>query len=151
MKTFEFRIVAGDENVPLEDVIQEGMFVCEATININRMWLRRNPQMACALTCGWIKYDTANKDVVAMVQEIKTAPVLINEGKGLCIELVALDVAIRRNRGERALPMIFHRKNGIFHVVTEVIENGRRIVYDPSKELEDMGHVINGRLTDCGC
>lgn len=152
MKTFEFRVIAGDEDVPIEDVIREGGYIAEAAIGINLLWLERHPEMVCALTCGMIKYDSASKDIVAQVQEIRTGPVLVKQGKGLCIELVALDCAIRRFRGQKAWPIIFSKGNGIFHVVTEAEDaSGRRYIYDPSAELEREGHITNGRIEGCDC
>lgn len=152
MRTFEFRVIAGDEAPGVEDKILEGSFIAEAAIRINMLWLERNPEMVCALTCGMIKYDTASKDMVAQVQEIRTGAVLVEQGHGLCIELVALDCAIRRFQGQRAWPVIFSKGNGIFHVVTEAEDSsGRLFTFDPSAELEREGHIVNGRVEGCDC
>jgi len=95
-----------------------------------------------ALACGLVKYDKSIKNLKSLVTPIATAPRLIEAGKGLCIDIVAFHVALLRLKGMSANPYIIERGNDIFHVVTEVFTHGKRVLVDPSLEIENMGLAI---------
>jgi len=147
---FEFRILTDDSGAGENEMALQGLAAMEAAIYINMMYFSRRPDAICALSCGQIKYDTKNKNVLSLVGEIKTAPVLISTGIGLCIDIVSFDVAIRRLDGIEARPFMIPRGGGIFHVVTEmVMPNGEVIHYDPSEEVEQLGYAATNRLSQC--
>lgn len=160
MSKFTFEIIADDKGASESEVAAWGLACIEAAIVINMTWLKRHPTEMCALACGKIKYDSKNKDVLSLVADIKTAPILIKLGKGLCIDIVALDVAVKRIEGKRAWPAIHPLKSekeimrgedaSIFHVITEYIGyNGNVMRYDPSYELEHLGKAVNHQPESC--
>ncbi len=142
MPEFKFVIRTEDQGTTNEDKIEQGLAACWAVIAMNIIFFRRHPDASCALAEGRVRYDSENKDDLAMVGEISTAPVLISTGVGLCIDLVAFDVASRRFHGTESWPSVFSRGGGIFHVVTHAFgPDGRVVQYDPSAELEQNGYV----------
>lgn len=150
MADFQFNILTDDNGADDEEMSMQGLAALEAAIGINMMYFRRRPDAVCALACGQIKYDTANKNVLSLIAEIKTAPVLIRTGIGLCIDIVAFDVAVRRSDGIKAWPAIIPRGGGIFHVVTEMEgPGGQWIQYDPSEELENLGLAVSNQPQQC--
>lgn len=150
MARFEFRILTDDKGVSDEEMIEQGYAAMQAAIAINVLHLHRNPADVCALACGKVKYDSKNKDVLLMISEISTIPVLIQKGVGLCIDIVAADVAIKIFEGLDAWPHIFSRGGGIFHVVTQGRNPaGHVIEYDPSAELEQRGWVVSHQPESC--
>ncbi|MHC4433706.1 MAG: hypothetical protein ACYTBS_17845 [Planctomycetota bacterium] len=150
MAEYKFVIRTDESGVSDEEAIQQGLAATWAAIEINVMYFRRHPEAVCALACGQVKYDSKNKDVLAMIGEISTAPILIKEGKGLCIDIVAFDVGVKRFEGLDVWPHIFSRGGGIFHVVTQGIDkNGQMIQYDPSAELEQRGLVVSHQPANC--
>ncbi len=152
MAEFSFKIVTEDYGGDEREMAVQGLAVIEAAIAINVSHFRRYPQDMCALACGKIRYDSVNKDILDIVSEIKTAPILIRDGIGLCIDIVAFDVAIKRYEGYQSFPVILNRKNGFFHFVTGVVlGNQREVQYDPSAELERMGYVASNQPQRCAC
>ena len=150
MALFEFRILTDDKNVSFEEARQQGLAAPWAAIHMNVMYFRRKPDDICALACGKIKYDSKTKDILAMISEISTVPVLIKRGIGLCIDIVAFDVAAKLYEGREVWPHIFHKAGGIFHVATQGRDsNGNVIEYDPSSELEERGLVLSNQPTSC--
>jgi len=150
MAEYKFVIRTEDSDVSENEMIQQGLAAIWAAIQINVMYFRRNPAAICALACGQVKYDSRNKDVLSMIGEISTAPILIKDGKGLCIDIVAFDVAVKIYEGLEVWPHIFSRGGGIFHVVTQGIDtNGQVIQYDPSAELEQRGFVVSNQPANC--
>jgi len=150
MAKFEFRIITDDEDVSDEEMVDQGLAAIWAAIHINVMHLRRHPEDVCVLACGSVKYDTKNKDVLLMISEISTIPILKKKKIGLCIDIVAADVAIKIFEGLDVWPHIFFRGGGIFHVVTQGHDsNGNVIEYDPSAELEQRGLVISYQPASC--
>lgn len=151
MADFQFHILTDDNGADDDEMAMQGLVAMEAAIGINRMYFSRRPDAVCALACGMVKYDTENKSVLSLIAEIKTAPVLIRQGIGLCIDIVAFDVAARRNDGVSAWPVIIPRGGGIFHVVTEMEGPGGGIIqYDPSEELERLGFAVSNQSDQCG-
>jgi hypothetical protein len=148
---FEFRIHTDDEGASEEEISFQGLAAIEAAICMNVMYFERHPDAVCALACGSVKYDSANKNVLSLVADIRTAPRLIREGKGLCIDLVAFDVAVRRFEGKTAWPLIIAKGDGdFFHVITETHgPNGQVVQIDPSLELEQVGRAFNGQPDHC--
>jgi len=139
---YKFVIRTEDEGTTSEEQIEQGLAATYAAARMNVLYFQRNPEASCALSQGKIKYDSENKDVLSMIGEISTAPILISEGKGLCIDIVAFDVAARMFEGYQAWPSIFSRGGGIFHVVTHILNGkGNVIEYDPSAELESRGLI----------
>lgn len=150
MAAFQFNILTDDNGADDEEMAMQGLAAMEAAIAINMMYFRRRPAAMCALACGQVKYDTANKNVLSLIADIKTAPVLISSGIGLCIDIVAFDVASRRVDGVHSWPVIIPRGGGIFHVVTEMEgPGGRWIQYDPSEELENLGLAASNQPRQC--
>ena len=150
MAEYKFVIRTEDSDVSENEMIQQGLAAIWAAIQINVMYFRRNPAAICALACGQVKYDSRNKDVLSMIGEISTAPILIKRGKGLCIDIVAFDVAAKIHEGLEVWPHIFSRGRGIFHVVTQGIDwNGKVLESDPSAELEQRGYVVSHRSQSC--
>jgi len=147
---FEFRISTDDKGVSDEEMIQQGLAAIWCAININTLHFKRHPEDICALSCGKVKYDSQNKDVLLMISEISTVPVLIEKGIGLCIDIVAFDVAAKIFEGYEVWPHIFSRGGGVFHVVTQGHDmNGNVIEYDPSAELEQRGLVKTFQPDSC--
>lgn len=147
---FQFRILIDDDGADDAEVAQQGLAAIECVIHINQLWFERNNDKICALAKGLVKYDSKNKDVLSLIGEIKTAPVLIRTGIGLCIDIVAFDVAVRRFEGKKAWPVIIPRGGGVYHVVTETYDDsGNLVQLDPSLELEQMGLVVTGRPERC--
>src|SRR3990172_826214 len=143
MELFEFRILTDDKNVSNDEMIEQGLAAIEAAIAINILHFNRHPEDLCALATGKIKYDSKNKDVLSMISEISTVPILIKRGIGLCIDIVAFDVAAKRIEKKQVWPHIFFNGGGIFHVVTQGYARvGNVIEYGPSSELERHGFVI---------
>lgn len=150
MADFQFNILTDDNGADDEEMAMQGLVALEAAIGINQMYFRRRPDAVCALACGMVRYDTANKNVLSLIAEIKTAAILIRTGIGLCIDIVAFDVAARRNDGMRAWPVIIPSGGGIFHVVTEMEgPGGETIQYDPSEELERLGLAVSNQSDQC--
>lgn len=150
MALFEFRILTDDAGVTDDEMIQQGLAAIWCAININIMHFRRNPEDICALACGKVKYDSKNKDVLLMISEISTVPILIEKGEGLCIDIVAFDVAAKLFEGYDVWPHIFSRGGGVFHVITQGHDaNGNVIEYDPSLELEQRGLVKTFQPDSC--
>ena len=150
MAKFEFRILTDDRGVSDDEMIDQGLAAIHAAIAINLLHLQRHPEDVCVLACGKVKYDSKNKDVLLMISEISTIPILVRRGVGLCIDIVAADVAINIFEGRDAWPHIFSRGDGIYHVVTQ--GRGRAgdvLEYDPSAELEQMGLVITHQPDSC--
>ncbi len=130
----------------------QGLAVIEAVIAINMAHFRRYPADMCALACGKIRYDTATKDILDIISEIRSAPIMIRDGIGLCIDIVGFDVAIKRVEGYRSYPIIINRGGGFFHFVTGLVGfDERELQYDPSEELERMGHVATNQPPNCRC
>lgn len=142
MAKFDFHILTDDKGVSDQEMAQWGLACMEAAIFINVSWLRKNPTYLGALACGLVKYDKAIKNLKSLVAPIATAPRLIAEGKGLCIDIVAYHVAALRIQDINAAPYIIERGNDIFHVVTEVFHDGKRFLVDPSLEIEQMGLAV---------
>lgn len=150
MATFEFRILTEDDEVGDEEASYQGLAVLEATIAMNIWYFRRHPEDICALACGKVKYNSAEKNIKLMIGEICTAPILIQRGIGLCFDIVAFDVAVRRFEGKTAWPLVIPRGNGIFHVTTEMPgKNGNVVEYDPSAELERRGLAVSYQPKNC--
>jgi hypothetical protein len=142
MAAFEFRILTEDYGGNEEEMMQQGLAVIEAAIEINVRHFQRKPEDICALACGKIKYDDKKKNILSLIGEIRTVPVLIKKGIGLCFDIVAFDVAAKRFEGYTAYPVIINRKGGFFHFVTGIhFPDGRKFQYDPSQELVDKGFV----------
>jgi hypothetical protein len=152
MSNFDYRILTDDEGTTEEEIALQGLAALEAAIAMNIMYFERHPDAVCALVCGQIKYDSKNKNVLGLVASISTAPRLIKVGKGLCIDIVAFDVAVRRFEGKQAWPKIIPKGDGaFFHVVTEVPgPGGQDIEIDPSTELEHMGFAVQLQPDHCG-
>jgi hypothetical protein len=150
MARFEFRILTDDRDVSDEEMIDQGYAAIEAAIAINILHFKRHPEDICALACGKVKYDSKNQDVLSMISEISTVPVLIRTGVGLCIDIVAFDVSVKRFENYIAWPHIISRGSGIFHVLTHIQDvQGRAIEYDPSLELEQRGLVATFQPDSC--
>lgn len=150
MPEYKFVIRTEDAEVSEEEVMEQGLAAVWAAIKINILYFKRNPDAICALACGKVKYDSKNQDVLSMIGEISTAPILIKEGKGLCIDIVAFDVAAKLIEGFDVWPHIFSRGGGIFHFVTQGIDTtGKVIQSDPSAELEQKGYVVLNQPKDC--
>lgn len=150
MAEFKFVVVTDDKGVSNEEMAQQGLAAIEFAIKLNLMHFKRHPEDICALACGKVKYDTKNKDVLLMVSEISTVPILIKRGIGLCIDIVAFDVAAKRFEGFDVWPHVFFKGGGIFHVVTRGYDwEGNVIEYDPSAELEQKGLIASFQPQNC--
>lgn len=151
MADFEFRIHTDDEGADEEEMALQGLAAIETAIAMNLMYFQRHPNAVCALACGLVKYDTAKKNLLELVADIWTAPRLIKNGKGLCIDIAAFDVAVRRFEGKKAWPVIHSKGDGkFFHVVTGTIgPDGKETEIDPSKELEQAGRAFAGQPDHC--
>ena len=150
MARFEFRILTDDKGVSNEEMVEQGLAAVWAAININLLHLKRHPDDVCVLACGSVKYDSKNKDVLLMISEISTIPVLKKSGKGLCIDIVAADIAIKIFEGLDVWPHIFFKGGGIFHVVTQGHDWDWNVIeYDPSAELEQRGLVVSYQPESC--
>jgi len=150
MAKFEFRILTDDRGVSDDEMIDQGLAAIHAAIAINLLHLQRHPEDVCVLACGKVKYDSKNKNVLLMISEISTIPILAKKKKGLCIDIVAADVAIKIFEGLDVRPHIFFTGGGIFHVVTQGhSQDGRVLEYDPSAELEQQGLVVSYQPDSC--
>ena len=152
MADFQFRILTDDYGGDQKEMAMQGLAIIEAVIAINVAHFRRYPADMCALACGKIRYDTATKDILDIIAEIRSAPIMIRDGIGLCIDIVGFDVAIKRIEGHQSYPVIINRNGGFFHFVTGLVDQyGRELQYDPSEELERMGHVVTNQPSNCRC
>ena len=150
MAAFEFRILTIDYGGDEHAMAMQGLEVIEAVIAMNVFHFKRFPDDVCAMACGKIKYDTANKDVLSLIGVIKTVPVLIASGVGLCFDIVAFDVAVRRFEGDpNSQPLIIKRGGGFFHFVTGMQNGNGMFQYDPSEELERLGLAVTHQPDDC--
>lgn len=150
MARFEFRILTDDQGVSNEEMVEQGLAAIGAAIHINLLHLRRHPDDVCVLACGEVKYDSENKDVLLMFSEISTIPILKKKKVGLCIDIVAADVAIKIFEGFDVWPHIFFKGGGIFHVVTQGHDSDWNVIeYDPSAELEQRGLVVSHQPKSC--
>jgi hypothetical protein len=150
MAEYTFCVPTDDEGVSDEEMVEQGLAATWFAIRLNVLYFRRHPEATCALACGQIKYDSKNQDVLSMIGEISTAPILIKREKGLCIDIVAFDVAAKIYEGLEVWPHIFSRGGGIFHVVTQGIDtSGEMLEYDPSAELEQRGLLVSHRSPNC--
>jgi hypothetical protein len=149
---FKFCLVTSSDNSPEED-IQEGLIVTEAAAQLNQLWLEHNGDVICGINCeGVISYDerTANfKDKKALIY---TGAEFFKKKDLTCIDIVAMDVAIRRVMGQRAEPFIeVTNTAGLYHVKTEVfLPHGGSDVFDPSLEVHHHGKVVSGH-PQCQC
>jgi hypothetical protein len=148
---FKFVIHVDDkENVGVDEIAMQGLAAIEAAIAINVMHLRRHPEDVCALSSGRVKYDTKNKNVLSQIGDIRTIPAMLKDGKALCIDIVAADVAMHRFEGRQSWAVILPRpQTGIFHVLTEVQTPSGVIQYDPSLEIEQHGRAYSGQPSHC--
>lgn len=150
MADFEFRIITEDEGVSNEEMALQGIAAIWGAIHMNLLYLHRHPEDVCVLACGAVKYDRKNADILLMISEISTIPVLKKRKKGLCIDIVAADVAIKLFEGLDVWPHVFFKGGGIFHVVTQGHDwDGHVIEYDPSAELEQRGLVVSFQPDSC--
>ena len=150
MAMFKFCILTDEKEVSNEEAREQGLAALWAAIQMNVLHFRRHPEDICALACGKVKYDSKNKDVLLMISEISTVPVLIKKGIGLCIDIVAFDVAAKIYEGYDVWPHIFFKGGGIFHVVTRGQDLGGNVIeYDPSSELEARGLVVSHQPDSC--
>lgn len=134
-----------------ERVIRKTLIVMEAVIGLNEMWLKQHPSDVCLLTCGSISYDFAREKLLSRVIDLKTIPILKGTKKGLCIDFICFDVAIRRMVGQKAEPgMIPTDKKGVLHVVTEVYNGSEVEVIDPTKEIVEFG-AYRSAPAICSC
>ena len=135
---FEF-VIAATDDPSLK--IEEGMVICEALIELNKLWFERHPEDLCALGTGAVAYDKESEAQLADHQLLRTAPILLQDGLGLCMEIVAFEVAARRVMGQEAKPYIFKKAPGIYHVQMKIHRGGQWKVVDVSVELEKKGYV----------
>lgn len=125
-------------------VVEKTLAVMEAAIDINQIWLNRFNDDVCYLRCDEIDYEFEHEYNVSERIDIKTVPVLKQDGSGLCIDFVCLDVAIRRMMGEEAQPWVIPGdKDGVFHVQTRVKRDGKWVVLDPTKEIVKHGKYLS--------
>ena len=150
MAEYKFIIRTEDNDVSDDEMIQQGLSAIWAAININVLYFGRNPDAICALACGKVKYDSKNQDVLSMIGEISTAPILIKTGIGLCIDIVAFDVGAKLSEGREVWPHVISRGGGIYHVVTQGYDTAGQVVeYDPSAELEQRGFAVSHQPDNC--
>jgi hypothetical protein len=146
----KFEIQCEDDNND-ERIVRKTLVVMEAVIELNQIWLKRYPADACFLTCDDVKYDFEMEYALSKTIDIKTIPVIKMKGRGLCIDFVCFDVAIRRMMGEKAIPEILEGdRPGVFHIRTVVLENGGEKVYDPSREVAQYG-AYHSAPSACSC
>lgn len=148
---FKFVIHVDDRNLGHEEVAMQGLAILEGVIAINVMHLLRNPGDVCVLASGKVKYDTRNKNNLSQIGDIRTIPALLAEPeKGLCIDIIGVDVSIHRFQGSRAWPVILPMPEpGVFHVVTELQTPRGVVQYDPSLEIERHGRAYSGQPSYC--
>jgi hypothetical protein len=134
-----------------ERVIEKTLAVMEAAIEINMIWLNRYNDDVCYLNCDEIEYEFEFEYDVSDIIDIKTVPVLKMAGRGLCIDFVCLDVAIRRMMGEEADPWVIPGDHpGVFHVQTRVKRDGNWVILDPTKEIVRHGKYLSAPSV-CKC
>jgi len=150
MSEFSFKIIVDNGGGDPAEMAMQGLAAIEAAIAINIMYFNRHPEDICALACGMVKYDSAKKTLLDLVGDIETAPILIKKGYGLCIAIVAFDVAAKRFEGYNAWPVVIDQEGGYFHVITEMeLPDGSVVQLDPSSELERIGIIVEGRSPQC--
>lgn len=149
MMKFEIHCEDDDND---ERVVRKTLVVMEAVVELNQMWLERFPGDVCFLTCDEIEYDFSREYLLSKTIDIKTIPAMKMKGRGLCIDFVCFDVAIRRMVGENAFPEIIETSNpGVFHIRTVVKgEDGEETIYDPSREVAQLGAYKSAPAV-CSC
>ena len=121
--------------------VEKTMIAMEAAIAMNQLWLRDHPNDICFLSCDVIRYDFALENVLSNTVPIKTIPILKKTRKGLCIDFVCFDLAVRRMTGEKAFPKVAPTdKDGVFHIQTKIIDGSDVRVVDPAQEIVDHGN-----------
>lgn len=135
-----------------ERVVKKTMIVMEAAVKLNELWLLDHPKDVCFLTCDGVKYDFEKETELSNTVPIKTVPILKREKRGLCIDFVCFDVAVRRLGGQEASPHVMNGTGrGLFHVVTRVVEkDGKVTIVDPASEVANHGRFLSAP-TLCTC
>lgn len=123
----------------------------ELAVALNIQWLKDNPEGKCLLACDGIVYDRVNAFRLSTTIPIKIAPAIAQTGKGLCIDLVALDIAVRRSESENAYPVIepFEGRPGVYHVFTGVKKGSKERLYDPTGEIAEHGSYVSRPPCHC--
>jgi hypothetical protein len=135
----KFEIQTEDSSAPR--TVEKTIIVMESVIALNQLWLRAHPNDICFLSCDVIHYDFARENLLSDVVDIKTIPILKKTRKGLCIDFVCFDLAVRRMTGEQAFPKVSTTgKDGVFHIQTKIIEGDEVRVVDPAQEIVDHGN-----------
>jgi len=149
---FEYRVRVDDfKNTSIEETIEKAKVVLEAAIELNRLWLRKHPDQMCLLACGKIEYAQECEFDLIPYSPIVTGWLIPQKRRLMCIDIVGLDVAIRRERGQCAEPDIYPlRDAGVFHVVTDVYKNGRKTRIDPTQEIREHGRAVTDQPR-CSC
>jgi hypothetical protein len=126
-------------------VVEKTLAVMRAAIELNKIWLRDHPKDVCFLTCDGVKYDFAKETSLSNTVPIKTVPVLKREKRGLCIDFVCFDVAVRELGGQKAEPHVTDgTSRGLFHVTTLVTNgDGTTEIIDPANEVANHGRFLS--------
>jgi len=133
-------------------VVKKTLIVMEASVKLNELWLLEHPKDVCFLTCDGVKYDFAKETELSNTVPIKTVPILKREKRGLCIDFVCFDVAVRRLGGQNAEPHVTDGSGpGLFHVVTLIREtDGKTKIVDPASEVANHGRFLSAHAL-CTC
>lgn len=126
-------------------VVEKTLIVMEAAVKLNELWLLAHPKDVCFLTCDGVQYDFAKETSLSSTVPIKTVPILKKEKRGLCIDFVCFDVAVRRLGGQDAHPYVMDGNSpGVFHVVTRIREAGGKMkTVDPASEVANHGRFLS--------
>lgn len=133
-------------------IVQISAILIEAVVQINMQWIAERRGRACMLVCDKIRYDEENSISLVTDIPIKTAAAIAATGEGLCVGLVAFDIAARRLDGQNAYPIFKpQRRRGLYHIVTGVDAGGRTREFDPSRELSETGRYKSAHNAEICC
>lgn len=107
-----------------DELAEIGLIQFEAMVEINMIWLMRNPSAPMGPVEARLAYDPPPLDFRTTIHPTCQVPVLLHRGRGKCDSLAAYEVAGRRLAGQEARIALESHGNGLFHVVSEVLADG---------------------------
>ena len=118
-----------------DELASYALTLIEAVVLMNVQWLSEHPNAPRNLVGSGIQYDPPPLSFRTETHRICHAPVLLQLGHGKCDSITAYDVAARRLSGQNAHVAAKDEGDGLYHIVTKVIEGGHPRYIDVSNKL----------------